>query len=255
MIMKLINILSLAVVASSVLGCSSTTQIASPVDGFQAFTSARDFDPPGQIFRVDEQGQTWPVSTLNFDIKTGNEDTLEISKDVNITLKGLIKTIGVAEETLPAEVKANLQKTVSTKLSSVSGTREYLQDDSGIDSAISALFKNVKYRPNNQYYIIRETISTNSINFSSKDSWTNDASLNAEIKKVVDVNAGTNLSAGEGASLVKNFNKPMRVWYKAEKIKLKSASGIGPTSVLKFAIVETDEEIPNLQTEKQSANP
>lgn len=220
-------------------GCVSTGtgKPYSPVEGFQAFPSARDFDPPGRVFRKDSDGNIWAVGSLQVKTESGHEETLAISKKQNTSLGGFLKSIGVADDILPAELKTKLSKEIEIELASVSGTREYLEDDSGVYPAVIALFKRVPFKKDNEYYIIRETIASDEITYRSKVNWTANIGSSAEIKKMIDANTDAHWGNENTVTMVKKFKTPLRIWFKAEKIVPKEALGIGPSD-LQFDLVE-----------------
>lgn len=225
-----------------------------PIGDFKAFPSARDFDPPGQVYRIDNEGVTWPVVTLEVKPELGTEENYKIEKETTWNIGGVLKTIGVAEAELPAEVKAHASRTLTATLEPASGLRERIQDGSA-NALLSEFFKSHTFREDNQYFLIRETISLNSIKFSTTKTWVADAGVNAKIREILDANANTDWKNEYTVSLEKSFSKPLRVWYKAEKIKLVDIMGVGPSGVLIFDLEKTQESISGLPLEPQPPNP
>jgi len=237
-----------------VLGCDKRPPLAVPVEGFEAFPSARDFDPPGRVFRKDADGKTWPVGLLQVTPQSGKEETLAISKKEHVSLGGFLKSIGVAENILPAELKSKLNREIEVELESVSGTREYLDDDSGVYPAIAALFRRVPFKKDNEYYLIRETIASTEITFRSKVNWSAEFGADAEIKKIISANTEAKWGKENAVSMVKKFQSPLRIWYKAEKLVPMEALGIGPAEVPHFDLVNTTGEL-RLGIHQQPDNP
>jgi len=236
-----------------VLGCAKHPSVEVPVEGFDAFPSARDFDPPGKVFRKDADGKIWPVGLLKVTTQSGHEETLAISKKEHVSLGGFFKSIGVAENVLPAELKNKLSSEIEVELASVSGTREYLDDDSDVYPAIIALFRRVPFKKDNEYYLIRETIASTELTFRSKVNWAAEVGANAEIKKIINANTEAHWENENAVSMVKKFQSPLRIWFKAEKIMPKEALGIGPAEI-QFDLVTTAGAL-KLGIDKQPDNP
>lgn len=206
-----------------------------PNKNFEAFPSARDFDPPGQLFRKDSDGVTWQVGTLEVPIKKGYEETYNITVKTSWNLKGLFETIGVPAEKIPTEVKSELSRVFNVELGSVSGLREYI-DDASIQNALAEFFKTTPYKTDNEYYLIRETISTKELNFKSQKDWLANFDAKSEIENVIAVNSETDFISGKSIFLNKKFDKYMRVWFKAEKLIPKKVLGIGPSTANRFEL-------------------
>lgn len=217
-----------------------TDRLPSPVGkDWSAFASARDFDPPGTVYRVDPDGVISKVGDLKISPEKGHEETLRVTKKTKVNLGGIFETLGVVNEALPAELKAKLNRTVETELGSVSGVREYLVDDSGMYPKLTELFKRVEYMQDNEYFVIRETIATRKISFSFKTNWMTEVGAKADIKKLINANANADWNSDNSVSLIKTFDSPLRIWYKAEKVKPKDTLGMGPAGGLRF---ERDKE-------------
>ncbi len=156
---------------------------------------------------------------------------------------------------MPTKLKAEVKREFEVVLGSVSGIRERLQDDSGVRQAIIEYFKKHEYEKDNKYFVIRETIATKELDFSSKTNWIAGINVSAEIKKLVDADAHLNWDDKKSFSLIKKFKTPLRIWYRAEEIEPKEVLGVGPSGVLRFNLVEAAPDALKLSIEQQPNNP
>lgn len=197
------------------------------LEGFKPFASARSFDGPGRIFRIEPNGDVFGVTTLKLTPKSGTEAIPKIEKHSNVSLEEMLTTIGVAATTFPAVGQADLKMKREAVTESVNGKREYLDDDA-IDPILREVLKGVRVRPNNQYYLIRETVSANNINFTMDKSWVSSLGIEVPFKKVVSSKSTLKWEGGTKFSLNQQFSEPLRLWYKADKILFKTDLGAGP---------------------------
>jgi len=198
-------------------------------EGFKAFPTARDFDPPGTIFRVDPDGQVIWVDELKVDIVTGNEVLYKLKSHNKFSLEEVLQTIGAVATALPVAASADLtvKHDFETTTKSTMGKREKVSD-AALDKALGQASVAIKFKDNSQYYLIRETISTDSLSFTSSKSWLTSLGIDAEFQNVVKSKAKLEWGSGKEFSLDAKFKKQMRVWYKAERLSVERGLGMGP---------------------------
>ena len=210
--------------------------IIPPLKDFEAFDSPRDFDPPGRVFRIDQQGVIYGVGQLSVTPKTGNEVTKKYSSKANWSLETVLKTAGVAAEKVPAVAKLDLERQREVSLESTKSVREYIDDEDQPDKKAEELLGRVGYKKDNKYFVIRETVATTALDFKAERKWLADLNLEAEFQKVVSANSNFKFDNDKTFSLVATFDKPMRVWYKIERLSPKSGLGVGPNEVPSFSL-------------------
>ncbi|ACB73630.1 hypothetical protein [Opitutus terrae] len=226
-------------------GCPSTAikPPPTPVSGFQAFDSPRDFDPPGRVFRVDQSGVVYGVGDLDVKPRSGSEVTMKFESKSNWSLRTALATMGVAAESVPAQLQAELGRSREVMLGSTKARREYIDDQDKPDAKAQALIDEVGMKPGNRYYVIRETIATDAVEYRTKSAFTANATLNAEIKKLIETKTGLNLGSNSEVSLPLSFDKSMRVWYKTERITPRAGTlGAGATRPQVTLTAATPEE-------------
>ncbi len=220
--------------------CQSTYLANSPVPGFKAFPSAQDFDPPGRIFRVTPKGVIYGVTVLNITPHEGKVVTLELKDKSSLSLKEILKTMGVVADTLPASASVELSKKREVALESVEGKAEWLDDDQ-LKELPQAL-KGITIRPDNKYFIIKATISTKSLKYTMDKSWIVKLGVEAQLKATLENKTNFDWSSEKTFSMDKNFGQLLRIWYKDEELKIKKPFGVGPGQLPNVTRIEKAEK-------------
>lgn len=153
-----------------------------------------------------------------------------MSFSTNFTLGEVLKTIGIAAEDFPMGVNAKIDRKTTFQTESSNVEREYL-DDRDTDNAIREVLTGIKIRSDNKYYIIRETLRSNSLKFKVNKNWIAEIGVEADIKKLIQSKTNATWQEGSEISIDKTFDKPYRIWYKAEELEIKESLGMGPKRV------------------------
>ncbi len=223
--------LLIASLLTFVSGCSAPPKVppgpATPLSDFVPFASARSFDRPGRIYRVDPGGTVWMVTQLDVTPQVGVEEIGEVASERTVSLAEVLETIGVAKEQIPAKLSAQLELKQKYITKSVSGERHYL-DDTQVDNALPKAWSGINQRKDNKYYLIRETVATNNLSFMSQKGWLVNLGLDAEFKKLVENNTKLNWGSGSEFSMEKDFGQKLDVWYKPERLIINVPPGAGP---------------------------
>jgi len=210
------------------VGCKSTGPkrgFEAAPDGFSSFTSARDFDPPGQVYRVTESGEVYKVRTLEINIESGAEEVHSFESSGTWSLEGLLKTISEPTDSFSGVAKAELKRSRSVFLQADGSEREFVQDDSGVYGQLLQLFSSVPWRKGNDYYLIRETIRTKKLKYTSSKEWVGGLGIDSTLREIAEADASLSYISDDQFSLIKEFDTPLRIWFKAEKIELASPDG------------------------------
>jgi hypothetical protein len=218
--MRLHSLFVSVLTAGLLVGCATQIKPPNPLgEGFVAFESPRDFDGPGQVYRVDPQGAVYHVGEIKVEPKTGTEQSKGMSTTANWSLATALKYTGASLGGVSPEASAQLSHERSVTIDSTSVTRQYIEDTDRPEEKVTALLGTVKYRPNNKYYLIWETAATKEINVKGSRKSLGNAKVQAELKNVISGNAELKYDSESSFSLVAKFPKEMRVWYKPEKLE------------------------------------
>lgn len=224
---------------SACAGIPSGPRTILSVEGFKSFPSARAFDLPGTIYRIDPSGDIYQVDAIaDVEPKIGDEVVPELTSTSTFTIAALLKTVGA---TLPTNASASLSRTSNVTTKCVAGFRRYLTDYQ-VDSKLPAVLARNTIRGNNKYYLIRETVASKSLTFSAKKSWVADAGIEPEFRAAMEANARLNWGMTDEFSMDKTFNEPMQIWYKAERLIITIPDGAAPGQFNVKTVPATTEE-------------
>jgi hypothetical protein len=205
-------------------------------EGWQTFSSARTGDGPGRIYRIDRDGQVFQVTQVNVTAKTDDQRLYKVERKTELTLKEVLKTIGVAEAKLPGSVTAQLERKANFQTESVNGRREFLEDRDLPENTLRDALTGIRIRDENTYFLIRETLASNKLTFTVSRNWITQLGVEAEIKKLVESTSGVEWKDGTEVSLDTTFDKPYRIWFKAEQLNIeRNTLGAGPGQPLKVS--------------------
>lgn len=192
----------------------SRVPITCPEKGMQVYSTPRNFDGPGTVFRIDPNGVKYPVTVLSI-------GTCEKCEEAFADHQGTTQsTLGAVLQYLKlGSLGVNAQRavTVSTKLQSGQRFRT-------LDDAVDPALKNAKiaFKPNNRYYLVRETTAFKSIDYTI----TSGRSANAELKAdlATAIGDGTRAEGKVGwtsddrSTLSQKFDTAYHVCFSAEEI-------------------------------------
>lgn len=223
-------LLTIVAVAIGLLaGCSPLQPPKAPGlshEGFEAFATPRTFDGPGTIYRIDPDGKRFLVATIKLKTSGGAEVVPKYSSTRDLSLNQLLESIGANAAALPAKATSELSSKSSTTIEATKAFRAISSDDD-VTAALSAWATSAKPRPGSTYYLVRETISTNSLSYKVNRSWLANLALDIQALKVAGYK-GEGKTAGEDTlELNTQFEQMMNVWYKADLVRFSKALGAG----------------------------
>ena len=197
-------------------------------EGWKPFSTARTGDGPGRIYRVDSQGAVFQVTSLKVTPRSDQQQTYAVSDTAELSLGEVLEAIDIPSVDLPISVKAKLEEKSLIKTESISATREYLEDRDITEQVLSEGFVGIKIREDNKYYLVRETLSSNSLKFQITKSWLTDLGVDIDFESIVKSKTYALSKTGNDVSVDAKFENPHRIWYKAERLILTPSLGAGP---------------------------
>lgn len=189
-----------------------------PEPGFQMFATPRSKYLPGTIVRQNEKGTMFTVDDLNKDNK------LNIST-VNESIGGIEKT-GKFDFNLgfifgPAG-KGNFDLNKNFTLAfKVGGVTRSVTSDSDIGRLLPETYARIKtlYKPGWRYFLIRETISVQSIAYRFDRETITNIGGEGKINAAVSATAGVKWEGKDRYQLSEDFEPPRQVFFKAEELE------------------------------------
>jgi hypothetical protein len=186
--------------------------------GFQVFPTPRTFDGPGTVFRVDQNHTRYPVTELRVQVKdVGEEQVGTYAKHSSWKLSALANFLGAIKNLLvDPSVSADLSKTINSTFEFGEGHRERIVDEKELNDSLNK--SGVTFRKDSRYFVIYETIAVPKIKVVITNGSELSAEAKADLKKVANADIGIKGDSESEFALIKNFDKPFRVFYTAEEI-------------------------------------
>jgi hypothetical protein len=217
-----------------VAGCIPRVEIPTGVlerEGFDSFATPRSFDGPGTIYRIDNDGKRFLVTTIQLKSSGGEEQISKYTSTRELSLSNVLETIGVKADALPAAVKAELSAKSNVTVDATKASRLRVADEDR-EAAVAAWAAKAKPAPGSVYYLIRETVGTKSLKYTVGRGWLASLGLDVKALNTAGYKGEAKAAANDGLELDAQFDQPLYVWYKAEKLVLNSALGAGPNQYI-----------------------
>lgn len=203
--------------------------------GLQVFPTARAYDPPGQIFRVDQNGVTYPELDLGLATQRLPDEfpTFAVSRTSRASL-----VLGFLGDVVSGTAVGNRVLNMRMEVSGTS--RERLQGVV-VDSAVRANLSRLRFDDNSRYYVIREAVVADSVTFVINRAAVDSLGGNAKLQQLASARADLVIraSSADTTRLVKRFAQPLRVFYKASLISPGRNLGGGRRDSVSFVEVTT----------------
>jgi hypothetical protein len=202
---------------------------------FQMFPSARTFDPPGSIFRVNRDGVRFDVADISGEITpaTGSEDIPDQTGRRRVegnVIGNLLK--GDAS----GAVSAAGTYDVGLKLS---GAVREKTSDLNLDKALSLVLKQVALRSDNRYYVIRETIAVREVDYELSTTDLESVAAKVGTKPVGDGKIDIRQKGSASTTLVGHYETPYRLFYKVEEVQFASSGLNGDLKLSRHPVTGT----------------
>jgi hypothetical protein len=213
---------AILVSAALLTACKTKPVVPPPAigeKGWEAFGAARTGDAPGTVFRRASDGRLYRVVGAQVQISSQSWNLFRIEKETDLSLGEVLEGIGVLRQSLPIALQAKLGYRTSYTRAATKATLEYFDDTSV--PAINDALSRVAIRADNEYFVIRETISATDVSFNSKSGLNTELALIADIKTALKSTTTASVTTGSSVSFEGSFGKPHRVWYKAEPLAIK----------------------------------
>lgn len=178
--------------------------------GFSTFPTPRTFDRPGTVFRVTPDGRRFSVGDISVPVQSGSEyiGNLEQSSDWNVSvLARFLNLVNITDTT------GGQKSSVHVVLGSAARKSTY---DGDIDIALKAANLNMT-RPGS-YFIIRDVISVDQIEYALSESWV--AALGASIDARPEARGQASFSwkGTNSTTLVQRFAESHNIFYLPERL-------------------------------------
>lgn len=219
---------SLAVLTLSATHCAWRQTVVPPPNqagverGFHMYEMPRTGGGAGHVFRVDQDNVQFAVTDLN--VPT-SEEGIAIAK---FTEKGKRTATAsmLASYSGIGAINAQLETDRVVRLAlSVDGARRIVIQDEDLDPLLPELRRKINWRDNNRYFIIREAIRVNRLDFTLDRESADQLGIGGNVDEQVTLGQGdasaqvsARREAGSTFRLTQAFTPPHYVFYKIEEL-------------------------------------
>ncbi|KPJ57905.1 MAG: hypothetical protein AMS16_00435 [Planctomycetes bacterium DG_58] len=188
--------------------------------GWQFYFAPTTLEPPGTLFRIDADHRRYIVETLLVEAQVGEEAFGEYTESVTAGLGILARFLGLKG----INVNASTAKTEQLVFKLDKPEREVV-NDLDLDKVLRPFLKDLDYRVDNRYFVIRECRKATGITHHLTQSQVDDLGGEATLADRLALEGTLFKSERRGEFLLeKNFDQPMRVMFLPEEIKPVGAS-------------------------------
>lgn len=215
-------------------------------EGFQMFLTPRTFDAPGKIFRVNSDKTSFEVSALSV-TTTGGEETL--GSGIRKVSAGFLANF----ISLPVKGNMNLSKNVQMQYKVEGPALREITSDVDVFKKLNDEMKAIPWQPNNDYYVMRETIAAKNIQFSFDDDAIAALGGEAVVKELggSTIKGEVKWESKAQYQLSEKYTAPHRICYKADRITIEVGGLGGASPAYILTPVKEQIEIRNFSKDSQ----
>lgn len=132
--------------------------------GWQFYSRPTNLEPPGTVFRIDNEGRRFIVERLKPTIERGPEPGAAKVQSIETKIGVLARLLGL--KSAGADIHAGSAKTLQFE---IAGPVRESTSDVEIDRVLKPFLGTMEFRANNRYYVVRETRSATAMKFILSD--------------------------------------------------------------------------------------
>ncbi len=228
--MKLITLTIL--VAITLSSCHSKKEafrnVPEVLPGFTLIPGPNSLDKPGSIFAVEQKtGKKFDLGSINAAVKSGTIAVGESSGKKSSSVAAVLSFLGYQGVPVTADAGTNTKKDVTYKLKLSGTTQERLellaiQKELEQTTDLINAFKQSQDLKNYKFYLITDAIKASKLNYSFAKGQSGDASLKAELDKVVNTNPKVTWDNSDNFDLSYDLQDPLYVYAKYFTLNIES---------------------------------
>jgi hypothetical protein len=210
--------IALVIVMSIYLSCRDfqnggpVAQILEP--GWHFYPKPTTEDGPGTVFRIDRLKRRFMVDEIRIPVKVGTEVSGQTLQTMRTDANALVRFIA-ADQGMSATQGGSRTDTLTFEMYGVQ--REYTTD-TDIADVLEQFRLKVSFRPDNKYYLIRESRSATELRIMLSDAFANALGGDASLSSLAKAGAGVTLEKHERYVINQKLPRRMRVAFLAEEI-------------------------------------
>ncbi len=208
--------------------------------GLQMFPTPRATDAPGTIFRVTPAGVRYDVVDLSPLLQPSvSVETFAVLRDSAV--RSIDAGVFLRFVTANTAARTSLNRQIATEFMLGGARREKITDQQ-IDLVLQPRLSEITWRPNDRYYVIRETILADSIRVRVDGGAANQLEQDATFRTLIADSVRVNWNRESSYQLVQKFSPAQRVLYKVDRIE-PATEGFGGQPVTRVEYVPVSEPL------------
>ncbi len=193
-------------------------------DGWQFYSRPTNLEPPGTIFRIDPEGKRFIVDRLKPVVDAGLEPGASKVESIEAKAGVLARLVGL--QPLSANVSAGAARVLEYEIKDP--IRESTTDMQ-MDAVLKPYLAKMEFRPNQQYYVIREARSATAMKYQLSNEQLGEIGGEATVNAVVDASVKLSAKRGGHYELAHAFPERLGVMFLPEEIApVRAGLGAGP---------------------------
>lgn len=182
-------------------------------DGWHFFARPTDLEPPGTIFRIDDQKRRFTVDRLAPTVDSGPEPGMRSVETIDAKVGLVARLLGL--EPLGAEIGGGRSRTVEFEL-----TEPILEatTDVAMDKVLVPYLPGMRFKPGNRYFIVRSVRSASSMTYQISSELLGELGGQAAVNAVVGLKVKASAGRQGVWDLVQEFPKRLAVMFLPEEI-------------------------------------
>lgn len=211
--------------------CNDKKKVEKLLPGYSFYDAPNDLDKTGLIFRVTPDGQRFNVGYVSVTPDKGRIEIKSTAQTRTMSLNALASFLKIDKSKLSVDGNLDLKRKITLRVKMANNQQEALTDfalDEKLKEALELIKKNREElgRLDDKYYIIRESILTQNMDYSFDKDVVANAGFKLALNDLIRVNPDAKWDNTKEFQLGFNYPNPLRVFYKAEYLSiLSSATG------------------------------
>lgn len=196
-------------------------------EGWQLYAKPTTLEPVGTLFRIDDKGRRFMVDQVAIETQEGAEAVAKVQQRVQVNIGFFARLLGL--DSYSGKINAKDVETLEFEI--VDSVRQSTFD-AALDRALTPVLKDLKYRVDNQYYIIRETRSATAMVYRLTQAQLGEIGGEASLSVALNLKASMDVGQGGLYEINQTFPERMRVMFLAEEIAPVKAGLAGGLPIL-----------------------
>ena len=182
-------------------------------EGWLLYAKPTTLEPVGTLFRIDDEGLRFMVDQIAVEVQVGAEAVAKVQQRVQANIGFFARFLGL--DNYSGKISAKNSETLEFEIIDPERQSTF---DAAMDRALDPILKDLKYRADNRYYVIRETRSATAMVYRLTQDQLGEIGGKASISVALHASATVKAEQGGLYEINQTFPERMRVMFLAEEI-------------------------------------